>query len=285
MNNLKKIVFALSFIFILASCTEDEQVNTDCFTCDTTQTEYCYTIGNTYYHTSSSNNSFNTQLNGATWSDTKSYLESLCNSTLPIEDCYTCVDSNTKYCFTEGNTYYTVSINDTTPTEILLNGISWEDLKTVFEENCDDSDNQVSSDIIGVWNMIDFKATVITLKTPIGTTNTTTLTAYYEGYNLEYIATFTEAPNQVQYSGSYSYDITGDSEWVTGATVAGDAIYEWSIDNTNLEINIDSYDEYTTTILELTETTLKLKIETLRNYKSDGYTYQTNREIYETYEK
>jgi hypothetical protein len=282
MDNLKKLIFLFNFIAFMTSCTEDEQVNEDCYTCETTQTEYCYTIGNTYYHTSSLENSFNTELNGASWSDTKAYLEDQCNG-ITNNDCYTCTATNTEYCYTNTNDFYTVSINETSPVEIPLNSTSWEDLKTAFEENCDNS--QTASNLVGVWNLTNYSATETTVKTFIGTTNSTTLISYHTGYNLEYIATFTENPNNVLYSGQYSYNITGESEWVAGATIAVNSPFEWSVNGDNLEINRDDYDEYTTTILELTETTLKLKIETLRNMEDDYYTYKINSEIYETYEK
>lgn len=210
-------------------------------------------------------------------------LENQCDGNSLNEDCYTCSNTNTEYCYIEGNTYYTASIDETSPVEIPLNGISWEELKTAFEENCINS--QTTNLILGEWNMIGFNATIITKKTPVGTTNTTTLTEYHEGTNYNYTMSITDNPNELQYSGDFSFTITGDSEWGSGATTAGTAIFEWSMDGNNLIINKDNYDQYVTTVLELSETILKLKIETLQNNEVDGINYEVSSEVFETYEK
>ena len=50
-------------------------------------------------------------------------------------DCYTCENLTTEYCYTDGEEFYTSTVNNEV-TEVLLNGQTWEEIKVTLENNC-----------------------------------------------------------------------------------------------------------------------------------------------------
>lgn len=60
------------------------------------------------------------------------------NSTpTPTEDCYTCTGANTKYCYTTGNSYYTITIGTMAPVQQTLpSGVTWAQIKTGLQAAC-----------------------------------------------------------------------------------------------------------------------------------------------------
>ena len=135
------IYFIIISLLFLTSCGENDSINQECFTCENTMTEYCIAQGDDFY-TVSVNGSTATQvpLNGAYWSDVRVQLEEECNNS-PITDCFTCNDTNTQYCYVEGNDFYTISVDNATPTQTELNGQTWEEIKAQLQDDCaDDSE-------------------------------------------------------------------------------------------------------------------------------------------------
>ena len=136
MKNLKYLFIAFSFIFVFTACESDDDELIDCYTCETTNTEYCYEVGNSYYTRTVNSTDIDTELSGRTWSEVRTSLVQECNGNLPNTDCYTCSDTNTQYCYTLENDFYTVSIAGSSAVEINLNGSTWTELVTGFEANC-----------------------------------------------------------------------------------------------------------------------------------------------------
>ena len=259
MSNLKKLLFIFGFILFFTSCTEDESINDSCFTCETTQTEYCYTIGNSFYSTTGGNLYTETELNGASWSDTQTLLEAQCDGTTPTEDCYTCNSSNTEYCYTIGETFYTTTVNGSSE-DTNLNGETWTDLRAGFVENCDDG-NQTAS-IVGDWNLINYQMSSETTTT----IDDVDVITYTESVGVTYntINHFTEDPNQLTSTGTSILRMTFTDE--NGEETIIDDVELSAIDST-WELNGNVLTTTTTTdgvtetseILELTDTTLKIK--------------------------
>lgn len=127
-------LFLFSLFILFTSCsTENEDMSTDCYTCPTTATEYCYTVGNSYYTaTDNEDNTLDINLNGIAWSVLKTGFQNSCNET---SDCYTCETTETSYCFTTGNPFYSVTINNETGYNVLLND-TWENIKIRLGNEC-----------------------------------------------------------------------------------------------------------------------------------------------------
>mgnify|MGYP003407310960 FL=1 len=59
------------------------------------------------------------------------------NDNTPTEDCYTCTVANTKYCYTTGNTFYTITVGSMAPIQQpLTNGVTWSQVKTALQASC-----------------------------------------------------------------------------------------------------------------------------------------------------
>lgn len=139
MKNLRLIISLIILSTTLLGCSpDDNNLHQDCYTCTNTLTEYCITEGDNFY-TASVNGAASTQipLNGEYWSDVVAQLESDCDNA-PQRDCFTCNDTNSTYCYLDGDDFYTTSVNNATPTETLLDGMSWADIREGLVQNCTD---------------------------------------------------------------------------------------------------------------------------------------------------
>jgi hypothetical protein len=59
------------------------------------------------------------------------------DNTPAAEDCYTCTVANTKYCYTTGNTFYTVTVGSMAPIQQpLTGGLTWIQIKTSLQASC-----------------------------------------------------------------------------------------------------------------------------------------------------
>lgn len=114
------------------ACTGDE-VNQECVTCDFTATEYCINEGEDFYTIIENETSTVVQLENQFWSDIKNTIEFECGA-----DCFVCNDSQTTYCYIEGNNFYTMRIEGLSSQVIPLENNSWNDLKEEFSDNCTD---------------------------------------------------------------------------------------------------------------------------------------------------
>lgn len=234
-------------MLLFSPCTEDESTNESCYTCEITQTKYCYSFGNSYFITTNVNGyTTQTKLNGASWSDTQTLLEAQCNGTLPTEDCFTCNTTSTEYCYTLRETFYSISINGTDTTNIELNGAFWTELRAGFVENCYDGGEINGNLLIGAWNLTDFHGTTVQTMMDSAGTILNTLTTTNQGSEYITVYSFSENPNNYIITGAF----LNTTEDITGA---------WELNDAILTIS-NVHEEYTTTIIELTDTTLKLKI-------------------------
>lgn len=273
MNNLKNIIFVLSFIFTIVSCTEDEQVNTDCFTCDTTQAEYCYTIGNSYFTLIQNDITKQKTLNGS-WSATKELLAYMCENGSFETDCYTCELTNTTYCYTIGNNYYTSVFNDNQE-QINLEDNSWISQKIVLQENC-------KANLVGTWTMSEYKAT--TERTITGQENPTI--SEKTGSDFDYTLIFNETPSQYSKSGSYNFTITttdGETGEVTEDVGVTSVFLEegnWMENNENITyekiVNEEVVETTTSKIIEHTYNTLTEEYTKDTSYIENGITHSTH---------
>lgn len=114
------------------ACTGDE-VNQECVTCDFTAIEYCINEGEDFYTIIENETSTVVQLENQFWSDIKNTIEFECGA-----DCFVCNDSQTTYCYIEGNNFYTMRIEGLSSQVIPLENNSWNDLKEEFSDNCTD---------------------------------------------------------------------------------------------------------------------------------------------------
>jgi hypothetical protein len=53
------------------------------------------------------------------------------------EDCYTCTVASTKYCYTTGNSFYTITVGNMAPIQQPLpNGVTWAQIKASLQAAC-----------------------------------------------------------------------------------------------------------------------------------------------------
>ena len=258
---------------------EEECANSptmDCFTCNDTNTQYCYLDGADFYTISVNNTTpTQTELGDLTWQEIKANLQAQCADS-PATDCYTCSSTNTEYCFTEGNTFYTTTVNGQ-ETQTDLNGQTWEEIKTELENNC--PTNQTTS-IVGTWTVTELYGTDVVTSNGITISNTVITGNQFDNYQL----IFTENPNELTSNGSYNLHIETTSNGnttVQDSTVVTDPniVQTWTQNGNNLIIsppetpNI-TYDQYDCTILELTDSSLKLKYDIIANASGFINTYE-----------
>jgi len=285
MNIIKKTAFIFGFIVLFASCTEDESANESCYTCESTQTEYCYTIGDSYYVTTDADGAtHHTELNGASWSDTQDFLENQCNGT--TEDCYTCTATNTEYCYTEGNSFYTLSINGAEDVNMELNGALWTDLRAGFEANCDDSSTG-DFDILGTWKMIDIHGTstnVVTFNDPDISSMTSITTQ-----------TMISSDVEINFIEDNTYTVTGSAQIHSVTTTDGvetsNFDYDSNPENGGWQINGDQITistngtESTGTIINQSDTHFTIKSIIHNSQDNAAGNSTTDAEFFQVYEK
>ncbi len=287
MKHLKHLLIIISFISLLSSCETNEIGDTDCITCQTTQIEYCYTEGYNYYIiTEFDGTEITGELTGS-WSDTKQILLAQCENSDPTTDCYTCSDTNTQYCYTFGDDYYTITVDGETPTQENLNGESWANLKSSFVTDCDDDNGgETNGNIVGTWNATNYWGTSTTETSANGTTITTNDT--FQSTSIDnYISVFSENPNEVYASGSIEVHhvlvangITQESD--TTSTANANDISSWELNGTNLILTPipDNVDEIIVTVLELTDNSLKYRVNTTVSVEVNGTTSTSTQEIF-----
>jgi len=148
----------------------------------------------------------------------------------------------------------------------------------------DDNTNSTSSSLIGTWSMIEFDYEGSTSFSAQGQSSSSSFVG--TGQNFDYNITFTENPNEYTASGSYDVvlDFTSNGTQQTETTSINDVQTEgtWerngdilAIDGDFVEVNSDIPTVGGTTmgevtILELTETTLRLGQEVVQDTSENG---------------
>lgn len=152
--------------------------------------------------------------------------------------------------------------------------------------NDDDGDtpSDVSGDLLGVWvgQTLDFTGTAVTEY--LGQDVVADLVG--EAYDVDYTLTFTENPNEVTTDGSYNLEVTTtalgqtQTETLENVELLGDGTWERS----GNVLTIESQGQIAVaTILELTDTTLKLGIETTQDVSQQGLIFATTVNAITTY--
>jgi len=291
MKNLKYIFILFGFISLLSSCETNEIGATDCINCQTTQTEYCYTEGYDYYIIKGIDGiEITGELIGG-WEYTKQILLTQCENSDSTTDCYTCSNTNTEYCYTTNDDYYSVSVNGSTPIEENLNGSTWSDLRANFVDNCDDGSGQIDSSIVGTWITTRYVSNNETISTINGTTTSISITLNSEATSFDnYITVYSENPNEAYSSGSM---ITHNTINTNGTITEQDApvtldptnVSQWEINGNQLVFSPipDNVDTFDILILELTATSLKIKINVNSTTNQNGATNVSSNEIFIDY--
>lgn len=290
MKTLKQTLIIFSFIFLFTACETNEIGETDCITCQTTQTEYCFTEGYAYYVVTAVDGSEVAGNLIGSWEDTKLILTSQCNNSNPITDCYTCSNTNTEYCYTTTDDFYTVTVGNDIPTQESLNGNTWAELKTDFIEDCGGS-SQEEYDFIGQW-----KLTNLTLaSTNVVSFNDDTIPQITSITNQTYLSgdaylNFNDNPNTYTSNGAIminsittvdgvetnNFDYSSDS---TGSGV-------WLINNDQMELTDDTTSTTTTsTIIEYTNEVFKIKYTTHSSVDNAAGNSTTDLTSIQTYTK
>lgn len=126
----------------------------------------------------------------------------------------------------------------------------------------DDGTPEISGDIVGIWEMVDYDYSGTTVTQAQGQTLSANFVG--EAYDIDYTLTFEENPNKVISEGSFSLELT--------TTVAGQTSTQniealdvlesgtWEIINGEL-VTVTSNGEGKMKIEQLTESTLVLSIE------------------------
>jgi len=250
---------------------------TDCFTCNDTNTQYCYLPGNDYY-TISIDNATPTQtpLGDLTWQEIKSNLQDDCADD-PETDCYTCTNTGAQYCYTEGASFYTTTINgEETQTE--LNGQSWDEVKTQLENDCPSSQ---TASIVGNWKITDFHGTTSSTVTVNG--NATTTESQQQATTYEAYVAFTENPNNYAGSGFITIEMSIDGNVV--GTYDSEPFNNGTYQINGDQIILDNDPNNSATIVTLNDTTLELHFvqETTTTDDTTGAVTVTNVDFYEIF--
>lgn len=160
---------------------------------------------------------------------------------------------------------------------------------TLFFASCSSSDDapQVNSkDLLGTWNLTEVTTEGTTKSTGNGVTIESTYTSLGKDYNAKLI--FSENPNKFQSSGSYTSVVTtttlGQESTINvpinNIIGAGD----WEI--TGNTLNTSGYgDDASAEILELNESTLKLKILLDKEFTFNGVSQKTTGIVFYTLTK
>jgi len=135
-KQLSLYTLLISLLFFSA-CTEDD-VNQDCFTCETTATEYCINESDNFYTVTVDGISTEILLANELWADIRAQLVEECENPTETE-CFACNDSGTEYCYTTGDDFYTVEITGQDAQPIPLNDNSWAFILSSAREFCTDS--------------------------------------------------------------------------------------------------------------------------------------------------
>ncbi len=142
----------------------------------------------------------------------------------------------------------------------------------------------VSGDLLGVWigQDVDFTGTAVTEY--LGQDIVANLVG--EGYDVDYTLTFSENPNEVISDGSYNLEYTmtvlgqTQTDTMENVDLLGDGTWERS----GNVLTIESQGQIAiATILELTDTTLKLGIETTQDVSQQGLIFATTINAITTY--
>ncbi len=135
-KQLSLYTLLISLLFFSA-CTEDD-INQDCFTCETTATEYCINESDNFYTITVDGTSTEVLLANELWADIRVQLLEECEN--PTETvCFNCNDTGIEYCYNLGDDFYTVEITDQDIQEIPLNDNSWALILSSAREICTDS--------------------------------------------------------------------------------------------------------------------------------------------------
>jgi len=160
----------------------------------------------------------------------------------------------------------------------------------LFLSSCGGDDDPVTtsyseSDIVGTWNLIDMNGTTESTTTIsgisiVGTTEITTLSS-------DATVTFTTSPNEFAGDGSVnlrSVTTSNGGDFTTEQETNPFESGEWSIANTTLTSTFNG-ETTQTTILELTNTRLKLKTTIDETSTDSGITTRITGELYQTFER
>jgi hypothetical protein len=259
---------------------EEECTNsplTDCFTCNDTNTQYCYQQGDTFYTVSVANATpSQIELGDLSWQEIKTNLQNDCADD-PTEDCFTCESTGAQYCYREGETFYTTTINgETTQTE--LNGQTWDAIKATLQNDCPTSQ---TASIVGNWKISDFHGTTSSTVTVNGSSTTTT--SEQQATTFDAFVEFTENPNNYNGSGSITIEMTIDGN--PAGTYDSQPFESGTYEIAGDQITLDGDPNNTATILTLNDTTLELHFvqETTTTDDTTGAVTVTSLDFYETF--
>lgn len=150
----------------------------------------------------------------------------------------------------------------------------------------DDSNDSpdISGDILGTWEALDVDYSGSSSTEFEGESFTSTFVG--EAYDVDYTLMFTENPNELVADGSYSVELTTtvlgqtqvdnveNLEFVSNGT--------WSKSGDELTI-VSQGETAVYTIVELTDTTLKMAIQTVEEVNDSGFSYSVEVDLLATY--
>ncbi|CAH8283137.1 lipocalin-like protein [Mariniflexile fucanivorans] len=151
--------------------------------------------------------------------------------------------------------------------------------------SCSSDDSlDISGDLVGTWIGVDVDYTGSTETTVSGEKIKATFVG--EAYDVDYSLVFTENPNEVVSDGSYSVKLTtkynGETEVSNTENLTFLSSGSWNKSGNKLTIEDDN-ETTTATILELTDTTLKIAISQTENISEQGLTFKYDVKVIATY--
>lgn len=156
-------------------------------------------------------------------------------------------------------------------------------LSSCSNDDSDDSTN-TSADLFGTWVAVDVDYSGSSTISAQGQTFTSTFVG--EAYDVDYTLSFSKNPNELVAEGSYSIELTttamGETqvnnlenlEFVSNGT--------WSRDDNQLTV-VSQGETRVYTIVELTDTTFKMAIQTVEEVTDSGVTNSVNINLLATY--
>ncbi|MEL0456292.1 hypothetical protein WJN01_08650 [Flavobacteriaceae bacterium SZ-1-7] len=130
---------------------------------------------------------------------------------------------------------------------------------------------QISGDIVGIWDMVDYTYTGQTVTTAQGQTLKSDFTG--EAYNMNYTITFEENPNNLISMGSFSLKLTtttlGQTSTQNIDNIEGLVTGTWEMVNGEIITNANG-DQGKMKIEELTESSLVLSIAEKQDLSQSG---------------
>ncbi len=143
----------------------------------------------------------------------------------------------------------------------------------------DDDSPEVSGDLAGTWDVVDYNYSGKTVTSGGGTTLTADFVA--EAFDIDYSITFSENPNEMAASGSMSIKLTStvlgqtSTQNITGVGVDGVTSGTWEKVGNEI-ITLSNGQEARMTIEKLTDTELVLTISHEEDLSESGFTIISN---------